>query len=187
MEGAPAPPWPCSTQVWRDFSMMYVVGVEGVARGRAGCVFVRSVGWVHALGDVVSPFLLRYPAPDDTSSVRATTMNQPSNTDSSVVDAAAGAGADAATADALPCYDTLAVLTAMAATAVDGALIDEVADATGHMVITTLDVLRRCGVSGLAVVAVRKALTPPSVTSDAVRIGADHSHPWPVCSSACTF
>ena len=55
------------------------------------------------------------------------------------------------------------MLAGMHSAGIASSVIDTVADAIGHLSVTTLDTLRDAGVSGLKVIAVRKSLiaVPP--------------------------
>jgi hypothetical protein len=57
-------------------------------------------------------------------------------------------------------YDVLAIMDGMEAQGIDAGVIAAVGDAVGHLTISTLDVLKTCGVPALKVVAVKKMLAP---------------------------
>ena len=56
-------------------------------------------------------------------------------------------------------YDVLALLDGLARVGVDGAVVAAVADAIGHLAVTSLAVLNTCGVPGAKSLAVRRLLT----------------------------
>ena len=56
-------------------------------------------------------------------------------------------------------YDVLALLDGRASVGVDDAVVAAVADAIGHLAVTSLAVLNTCGVSGAKSLAVRRLLT----------------------------
>ena len=57
-------------------------------------------------------------------------------------------------------YDALAMVDALAAVGVDDSVIDVVADAIGHLAVSTLDVLKACGVPPMKGMTARRLLTP---------------------------
>ena len=56
-------------------------------------------------------------------------------------------------------YDVLALLDGLASVGVDDAVVAAVADAIGHLAVTSLAVLNTCGVPGAKSLAVRRLLT----------------------------
>ena len=57
-------------------------------------------------------------------------------------------------------YDTLALLAALTSVGVDDAVVAAVADVIGHTAVSSVGVLRSCGVAATKVMAVRRLLTP---------------------------
>ena len=57
-------------------------------------------------------------------------------------------------------YDTLALLAALMSVGVDDAVVAAVADVIGHTAVSSVGVLRSCGVAATKGIAVRRLLTP---------------------------
>ena len=57
-------------------------------------------------------------------------------------------------------YDALELLAGLTSVGVDDAVVAAVADVVGHLAVSSLGVLKPCGVAGMKGVAVRRLLTP---------------------------
>ena len=59
-----------------------------------------------------------------------------------------------------PTYDVLDIVTALSTAGVDVAVVDAVADAVGHLAVSSLDVWVSCGVPPMKGIAARRLLAP---------------------------